>query len=154
MALRVVDVGFLRREVHIVYQFAPGTRVRSEPKTPSSKRTIPLPQVVADAIALHLTEFESDADGTIFTTRYGAPHSHSCYGTTVFHAAVKKAGLPETTTTHALRHAYASWLIEAGESVVTVAERLGHDNATQVIKVYAHMMHGTKERTRKAIDSA
>lgn len=43
---------------------------------------------------------------------------------------------------------------EAGESVVTVAERLGHDNAAQVIKTYAHLMPGYEERTHKAIDNA
>jgi o-succinylbenzoate---CoA ligase len=37
-----------------------------------------------------------------------------------------------STTTHDLRHHYESILLAAGESVVAIAERLGHENATQV----------------------
>jgi integrase len=39
-----------------------------------------------------------------------------------------------------------------GKSVDTVAERLGHDDATTVIKTYGHVMPNSEDRTRKAID--
>ncbi|WP_256440150.1 MULTISPECIES: hypothetical protein [Micromonospora] len=38
---------------------------------------------------------------------------------------MRKAGLPENITSHDLRHHYASVLLMQGESVITVAERLG-----------------------------
>jgi integrase len=69
-------------------------------------------------------------------------------------AAVKGSTFPESTTTHDLRHAYASWLLAAGESVVAVAERLGHDNAGMVINVYGHLVPDSENRTRKAVDDA
>jgi integrase len=53
-----------------------------------------------------------------------------------------------------LRHHYASVLLEAGESVVAVAERLGHENATLVLKTYGHLMPDSEDRTRRAIDDA
>jgi integrase len=59
-----------------------------------------------------------------------------------------------TRPTHDLRHYDASTLIHAGESVVTVADRLGHSNATTVLKVYAHLIEGGEDRTRRAIDGA
>ena len=65
----------------------------------------------------------------------------------------KRAGLPHTTS-HDLRHTYASWLLLAGESVVTVAARLGHRNASTVIHTYAHIVPNTEDRTRRAIDEA
>jgi integrase len=43
----------------------------------------------------------------------------------VFAPAVVKAKLSAGTSTYSLRHAYASWLLTAGESVIAVAERLG-----------------------------
>jgi integrase len=67
---------------------------------------------------------------------------------------VKKAQLPEGTTTHDLRQHYASVLLHAGESVVAVAERLGHENASLVLSTYGHLMPGSEERTRRAIDAA
>src|SRR4051812_14862756 len=54
LALRVDNVDFLRRTVRIEAQFAPKAKQLSEPKTPRSRRTVPLPQVVADALAAHL----------------------------------------------------------------------------------------------------
>jgi hypothetical protein len=45
-------------------------------------------------------------------------------------------------------------LLAAGESVVAVAERLGHENATLVLKTYGHLMPDSEDRTRRAIDAA
>jgi integrase len=154
MALRVQDVDFLRRTVRVEHQLAPGQRVRSAPKTPRSRRTLPLPQVVANALAAHIAEFPPLADGTLFGSRFGLPYRHDRYGTQIFKAAVAKAGLPPGTTSHALRHHFASVLLAAGESVVAVAERLGHDNAALVLSTYGHLIPGGEERTRRAIDSA
>ena len=68
--------------------------------------------------------------------------------------AAKSAGLPAGVTSHDLRHHYASVLLAAGESVVAVAERLGHENATLVLKTYGHLMPDSEDRTRRAIDTA
>jgi integrase len=154
LALRVTDVDFLRRTARVEFQIAPGSKTRSEPKTPRSRRTLPLLQVVADALAAHMAAFPPTRDGTIFYTKTGAPYRHDYYGAKIFKAAVHKAGLPESTTTHDLRHHYASVLLHAGESVVAVAERLGHQNANLVLSTCGHLMPDSEERTRKAIDSA
>lgn len=57
-------------------------------------------------------------------------------------------------TTHDLRHHYASVLLVQGESVITVAERLGHENATLVLSTYGHLMPDSEERTRRAVEEA
>ena len=67
---------------------------------------------------------------------------------------MKRAGLPEGTTSRDLRHRYASVLLAAGESVVAVAERLGHENATLVLETYGHVMPDFEDRTRRAVDEA
>lgn len=154
LALRVQDVDFLRRTARVEWQIAPGAKVRSEPKTPRSRRTVPLPQVVADALAAHLAAFPANDEGSIFTTRTGAVYRHDYYGARIFAAAVKRTGLPVGTTTHDLRHHYASVLLAAGESVVAVAERLGHENAALVLKTYGHLMPDSEDRTRRAVDEA
>lgn len=154
LALQVEHIDFLRRTVRIECQIAPGERTRSEPKTPTSRRTLPLPQVVAEALAEHIRAFPPTDDGTVFYTRAGMPYRHDYYGTRVFQVAAGRAGLPAGTTPHDLRHHFASVLLAAGESVVAVAERLGHENASMVLKVYGHLLPGRDERTRKAIDDA
>jgi integrase len=154
LALRVEDVDFLRRrEVWVEWQIAPGERVRTAPKTPGSRRTVPLPQVVAEALAEHVRVFPPAADGSLFTASDGRPRRvDRCLA--VFAAAVSRAGLPAGTTSHDLRHHYASVLLAAGESVVAVAERLGHEDAALVLRTYGHLMPGTEDRTRRAVDDA
>ena len=76
---------------------------------------------------------------------------HACR---LFRPAVASAGLPAGTTTHDLRHHYASVLLAAGESVVAVAERLGHENATLVLTTYGHLLPDAEHRTRRAVDQA
>ncbi|WP_346276100.1 site-specific integrase [Pseudonocardia sp.] len=154
IALRLEDIDFLRRTVRIHFQRERESMQLVPPKTPRSRRTIPLPQVVADALAAHLAEYQPATDGCIFTNASGEPYRHHYINNYVFRPAVTATGLPESTTTHDLRHAYASWLLEAGESVVTVAERLGHNDATMVIKTYGHIMPNSEDRTRRAIDAA
>jgi len=83
LALRVEDVDFLRRTVRIEWQFTQGSNgERSEPKTPRSKRTVPLPRVVADALAAHLAAYPAAEDGTIFTTGKGTRSGTSTTATT------------------------------------------------------------------------
>jgi integrase len=57
-------------------------------------------------------------------------------------------------TPHDLRHHYASVLLAAGESVVAVAERLGHENASLVLSTYGHLVANSEDRTRRAVDTA
>ncbi|MGW7574478.1 tyrosine-type recombinase/integrase [Streptomyces sp. NPDC054765] len=53
---------------------------------------------------------------------------------------------------HVLRHTYASMMLEAGESVVTVARWLGHSSPTVTLGYYAHFMPEAGSKGRTAID--
>ena len=100
-----------------------------------------------------MRQFPPAEDGTVFTNPSGGLYSRG-WGAQTFTRAVKRAGLPATTTPQHLRHHYASVLLLAGESVIAVAERLGHEDATLVMKTYGHLMPGTEDRTRRALDDA
>jgi integrase len=91
----------------------------------SSDLFLPEYPVIAEALAAHIAEFRPAEDGSLFTTAAGMLYRQEHYGARVFAPAVRKAGLPAGTTSHALRHHYASLLLAAGESAVAVAERLG-----------------------------
>lgn len=55
---------------------------------------------------------------------------------------------------HVLRHTYASLMLEAGESVVTLARRLGHSSPAITLGYYAHFMPEAGSKGRGAIDGA
>ena len=154
LGLRVEDVNFLARTVRIEYQRDRLTQSLVTPKTPRSRRTIPLPQVVADALAAHLATYSPAADGGIFTMEDGRPYKHNHYHRGIIKPAVERAGLPAGTTSHDLRHHFSSLLLAAGESVIAVAEYLGHKDATLVLKTYGHLVQGRDDHMRRAIDTA
>jgi integrase len=151
-ALRLADVDFLRREVHIGSQLDPAGR-RAPLKTARSRRTVPLPAVAADALSAHLAEFGTGPDGLIFTAPRGGPWAASRPLWRAYHDAAVAAGLPDGTSSHDLRHHYASVLLAAGESVHAVAERLG-DTPALVLDTYGHVMPDQEDRTRMAVDAA
>ncbi|MFJ3950963.1 tyrosine-type recombinase/integrase [Streptomyces libani] len=58
---------------------------------------------------------------------------------------------------HVLRHTYASMMLEAGESVVTVARWLGYSSPAVTLGYYAHFMPGSRKpeagsKGRTAVD--
>jgi integrase len=118
LALRVRDVDFLRRTVRIEHQLSRDGKELLAPKTPRSRRTLPLPNVVAEALAEQIRL--DSGSGWLFTTSRGNLYRQVDYVRRVFNPAVQRAGLPAGTTTHDLRHHFASVLLAAGESVVAV----------------------------------
>lgn len=59
--------------------------------------------------------------------------------------ALSKAGLDVTLTTHSLRHAYATHLLEAGEDIQTVQQRLGHKSVATMM-IYLHLVRIEKRQ--------
>ncbi len=156
LGLTVDSIDFLRRELHVRQQlvYVPGTApFIGEPKTPESKRTVPLPRFVVDALAEHLASFPAAHVGLVFQADKGGPILRTTLnGRWV--RTLRRAGLPEDTHMHHLRHHYASVLIDGGESVKVVQERLGHSSAEETLRTYAHLMPQSDQRTRSVVELA
>jgi integrase len=148
------EIDFLRRQFTVRHQLVNiGTEPPrfAPPKTVHSHRTIPLPEFVTSALALHLQLFEPETSALLFTTEAGEPIRRNHFGR-VWRRAVRDAGLAPGTRAHDLRHWYASALIRSGESVKTVQARLGHKSAVVTLDTYGHLWPDSEDRTRKAVD--
>jgi integrase len=149
--LTVDRVDFLRRSLTVDRQLV-GISGRvpffGPPKTAASVRVIPLPSVIVDALAAHLSTFPTD--GLIFTNEAGDMIRRSNFGT-MWRRVTKSVGL-DGLHFHDLRHFYASLLIRHGESVKTVQARLGHANAAETLDTYSHLWPDSDDRTREAVD--
>ncbi|MFF8928739.1 tyrosine-type recombinase/integrase [Streptomyces longwoodensis] len=62
------------------------------------------------------------------------------------HQAAREHGM------HALRHFYASVLLDAGENVKALSNYLGHSDPGFTLRVYTHLMPSSDARARKAVD--
>lgn len=155
LGLTVDRLDFLRRVVTVDRQLitVKGDVPRfGPPKTTASVRTVPLPQVVVDAMAAHLAANPADDGGLVFTLDGSHPISRQSFGH-LWRPVARAAGLPAGTGLHAMRHYYASLLIRHGESVKVVQARLGHASAAETLDTYSHLWPDSDDRTREAIDS-
>jgi integrase len=57
-------------------------------------------------------------------------------------------------TFHALRHAHASQLIDAGVDIVTISKRLGHAKPDIALRIYARLFQKDDSRAAAAINGA
>jgi len=154
LGLTVDRVDFLRRQLVVDRQLVTvpgGEPFLAPPKTSASVRTIPLPQVVVEALAEHLRLHPSG--GYVFVDDQGGPMRRTAFSARVWRPAIRAAGLSTSFTFHHLRHYYASLLIRHGESIKTVQARLGHASAAETLDTYSHLWPDSEDRTRSAIDA-
>lgn len=177
--LPVDEVGFLTGWLHVRQQVkrVGGSLVFAPPKR-GKLRDAPLDPEVAAALAEHIRRFPPVdvtlpwrvPDGKpvtrklVFTTpRKGSAIWRSYFDDYVWKAALASAGVipqrvrgeryaaaPEDGM-HALRHFYASVLLDAGENIKALSQYLGHSDPGFTLRVYTHLMPNSEERARKAI---
>ncbi|THK34661.1 site-specific integrase [Ensifer sp. MPMI2T] len=156
--LRWQDVDFKRGEINVrqrVDQF----REVGPPKSEAGARTIPVPPLVINA--LKELKLKAGNKPFVFANPDGESRSHSNVvtkglqpamiraGVTIDTGEVDKKGKPilkaKYSGLHALRHFYASWLINRKEDgglglpAKVVQERLGHSSIVMTMDVYGHL---------------
>jgi integrase len=153
--LRVADVDFLSRRLRVRQQvkLLGGRPTLAAPKG-GKTRDVPLPDVVALALAERIRMHPAAGEELVFRTREGGPLVRGYFNVHVWKPALVAAGVEPTRANgmHALRHHYASALLEAGVSIRAVADYLGHADPGFTLRVYAHLMPEAEDRARAAID--
>jgi len=147
LGLQVEDVDFLRRSVRVDKQ-----RLQSgliAPTKSRATRTVPVGQVVIDALAAHLAAHPSD--DALFADEVGEPLRYGRWKK-LLQDATEAAGV--AVTSHSFRHFAASALISGGASVKQVQVFLGHSSAVITLRTYAHLFPGDEDRTRNVLDAA
>ena len=156
LGLTVDRVNFLRREVEVAQQLVYITGQEpmiGPPKTKASRRVVPVPAFALDELAEHLRRWPAEPGELVFRSSKGRPILRTTLNGR-WRRTVERAGLPAGTRLHHLRHHYASVLIDGGESVKVVQERLGHASAVETLRTYSHLFPSSDERTRMVVESA
>ena len=78
-------------------------------------------------------------------------HLHETVVQRAFKDAVGRAGLTKRATSHALRHSFATHLLEDGYDIRTIQELLGHRDVTTTM-VYTHVLNRGGRGVRSPLD--
>ena len=126
------------------------------PKTARSRRIVPLPDAVVDALKVRREQQETDRLATgvefwedwglVFTTHFGTPLSpRNDYRD--FQRLIGAAGLRRVRL-HYLRHTAASLMLAQGVNPRVVMEILGHSQISVTMNTYSHV---TPTSSREAV---
>jgi integrase len=151
-AVKVSDVDFLKREIHVRRQVQRLEGHRQEIRAPKygSERVVYAPDGLLGMLAEHIRAYVpgDDADRWLFPGEGGMPiHENRVFW--VWKTTRKSAGVG--LKFHLLRHYFASGLIAAGVDVVAVSKALGHHSPSVTLNTYSHMWPNAADRTRKAL---
>jgi integrase len=167
--LAVDDVDFLRREVTVRRQVTiHSSRLVFAPPKYGKIRTVPLAPTVAEALAEHLVRHSAISITLPWIEHDGPPvtallvcHTRERkainrnYFNTIWHTALRDINVEpgRQNGCHALRHFFASVLLDAGESIKVVSHHLGHTDPGFTLRTYTHLMPDTRVRSVRAIDA-
>lgn len=115
-----------------------------EPKTAAGTRTVPIPEILAAALAAAprsalLVSIHNGAAWTVSAWEHALKQYSTLLGFEV------KA--------HCLRHTYCTILYEAGVDVLTAKEFMGHADVTTTMGIYTHLRDQKKIKSAAALNS-
>jgi integrase len=104
------------------------------PKTKNSRRTLPMPEFLKDALK-RLSEKSASGEHLVFQTRNGTPFND----TNLLHQHLKpvrrKMGMPWLNW-HTLRRTHATFFQQAGGTLREAQAQLGHSKMSTTLEIY------------------
>lgn len=167
LALRWQDVDFENGIIHIRHNIAANC-VLTSPKTPSSRRDLPMPSFLSDALRDRLAIVERDirrslrgellstepdiGDVFVCCDEMGRPCGPSAQ--TCWWANHRDRFGMSGYTEHDIRHGYLTALAKSGVHPKTMQALAGHATATITLEIYSHVELNDKQAASGVFEQA
>lgn len=147
-----------------VLQRADKTGIIGPVKSKAGRRTIYLPNLVTEMLQEWKESCPSTDLGLVFPTDAGKPILLNNFRAGAWIPLLREAGLVETGvkdgkevvkpryTPYALRHYFASKLIEKGKDLKFIQEAMGHSKIEITLNVYGHLMKDREEARKQTAE--
>ena len=124
--------------------------VRQATKTPKSRRTVHLPRLAREAIAVQRAQATSVV--VVFARESGAGPMNLAMVNRAFHDELRRLGLP-VVRLHSLRHSAAVAMLDgAAGDIRAVSAALGHSKIGTTVDVYGQDADAARKRAASAMD--
>jgi integrase len=150
-ALTPARVDLLRGRIEVLETVAEvkGRHIVGPPKTAAGRRAVPVPRVVAQALAADPGLLSGPL---VFQAPEGGYLRPSLFRRRIWQPATTRAGL-DGLRLHDLRHTAVALWIAAGASPKEIAARAGHASVVTVLDRYGHLLPGHEDRVNDALDA-
>jgi len=155
-ALAGQDIDWARERVHVARTWSEGGG-RMEPCKDGEDRWVKLPPATIAALRAHLEamDLEGSVKGwtpaarqLVFPNTVGRITRYGAFLELVWQPLLAAAKLPYRKP-HAMRHSYATWMLEAGADLRWVKDQLGHASIDETEGTYGHL---ERERHERRVD--
>lgn len=147
LALTRADVDLDAGTIYVSksFQSFDGREIVTEPKTPKSRRVVPMPAKLRDLMRQYIEAlYEPQPGDRLF------PYTKSSFSRWMSKGC--EASGVERIRLHDLRHSHASLLINLGSPILLVSERLGHEDIQTTLQTYGHLYNKTTDEALQKLD--
>lgn len=142
----------------VVRQRADATGIIGPVKSRAGRRTLYLPALVSDMLSDWRAICPASTGDLVFPTASGKPMMLTNFRAGCWDPLMREAGLMEAVekggkivevpiyTPYALRHYFASKLIETGKDLKFIQRAMGHSKIEVTFNVYGHLIRGREEQ--------
>lgn len=162
LGLQWPDIDFQHNQLRVRRSLVKidGGHELQEPKTKLSRRTITIPSkataVLQEQLEMQKEEARKKIDynssAFVFCNSSGRPY-YPDYVTHKFQQDVKSAGLREVRF-YDFRHAHATFLLELGEDIKVISDRLGHSTIMLTGDTYTHVQQDIQKRVAQKLEES
>ena len=160
-ALTRADIDWRRGRIHVQRTWSESGG-RLERCKDGEDRWVTVPVSTLAALQAHceamdleatLNDWTPDQRQLVFPNSVGGITRYGAFLGLVWQSLLRKAGLPYRKP-HAMRHSYATWLLEAGADIRWVRDQMGHVSIGETEGTYGHLVREHHERDVDALDAA
>lgn len=144
--LRVADLDFSRRQIHVRQRF---TRFgQGAVKNIYRRREVEMTDAVYRALKEQVAAIELRSPW--LWARNGKPHNPATFSNKIWPTILKRAGVPHRAF-YQCRHTFATKLLQEGREWREIAEQMGHSNLKMLMEHYWKWRPGSIKSERESI---
>jgi integrase len=151
LGLRYEDIDLMRSTLQVRRSVSKGKI--NLPKTSKSRRSIKLGRIAIEALKGHKRR-QTVLSEWVFCTNKGTPICSQNLLWKAWKEIRKRAGLPEGTHLHQLRHTCATLLLQENVHPKLVSSLLGHSTIQQTLDTYSHVLDNMLGSVADGMDDA